>query len=73
MASEADNERKKEAKQVLSLGNTDVHQSVKPANPTKEKHQEEEKKGPGENVHALMHATEIGPTTEENILSLSTR
>jgi len=44
---------------------------VKPVNPTNENHQEEEEKAPGENVHALMHATEVGVTTEESILSLS--
>ena len=56
---------------ILPLGNTVVHQSVKPVNPAKEKHQEEEKKEPRKDMHALMHATEIGPTTEESILSLS--
>jgi len=44
---------------------------VKPVNPAKEKHQEEEKKEPREDMHAIMHATEVGPTTEESILSLS--
>jgi len=46
---------------------------VKPVNPAKEKHQEEEEKEPREDLHALMHATEMGPTTEESILSLSKR
>ena len=70
-ANERDNRQKEEEKVVLPLGNTDVHQSVKPVNPAKEKHQEEEKKEPRKDMHALMHATEIGPTTEESILSLS--
>ena len=56
---------------TLPLGNTDMHLSVKPVNPASEKHQEEEEKAPGENVHALMHANEVGSTTEESILSLS--
>jgi hypothetical protein len=44
---------------------------VKPVNPAKEKHQEEEEKAPRKDLHALMHATEVGATTEESILSLS--
>jgi hypothetical protein len=44
---------------------------VKPVNPTKEKHQEEEEKAPRQDMHALMNATEMGATTEESILSLS--
>jgi hypothetical protein len=70
-ANERDNRRKEEEKVILPLGNTDVHQSVKPVNPAKEKHQEEEEKEPREDLHALMHATEVGVTTEESILSLS--
>jgi hypothetical protein len=46
---------------------------VKPVNPAKEKHQEEEKKEPRKDLHALMHAAEMRPTTEESILSLSKR
>ena len=70
-ANEKDNRQKEEEKVVLPLGNIDVHQSVKPLNPAKEKHQEEEEKEPRKDMHALMHATEMGPTIEENILSLS--
>jgi hypothetical protein len=70
-ANERDNRQKEGEKMSLPLGNTDVHQSVKPVNPAKEKHQEEEEKEPREDLHALMHATEMGPTTEESILSLS--
>ena len=70
-ANERDNRQKEEEKVILPLGNTDVHQSVKPVNPAKEKHQEEEEKEPREDMHALMHAAEVGPTTEESILSLS--
>jgi hypothetical protein len=44
---------------------------VKPVNPAKENHQEEEEKAPGKEVHALFYATEVGTTTEEIILSLS--
>jgi hypothetical protein len=44
---------------------------VKPVNLAKEKHQEEEKKEPRKDLHALMHATEVGATTGESILSLS--
>jgi hypothetical protein len=46
---------------------------VKPVNSTNESHQEEEEKAPREDLHALMHATEVGSTTEESILSLSLR
>jgi hypothetical protein len=34
---------------------------------------EEEEIAPREDLHAKMHATEMGPTTEESILSLSLR
>ena len=70
-ANERDNRQKEEEKVVPPLGNTDVHQSVKPVNPAKEKHQEEEKKEPRKDMHALRHANEVGATTEESILSLS--
>ena len=46
---------------------------MNPVNPASENHQEEEEKAPREDLHALMHATEMGPTTEESILSLSLR
>ena len=70
-ANERDNRQKEEEKVTLPLGNTDLHQSVKPVNPAKERHQEEKEKAPREDLHALMHATEVGATTEESILSLS--
>jgi hypothetical protein len=44
---------------------------VKPVNHAKEKHQEEEEKEPRKDLHALMHATEVGSTIEESILSQS--
>ena len=50
-ANERENRLKEEEKVILPLGNTDVHQSVKPVNPTKEKHQEEEEKAPRKDLH----------------------
>jgi hypothetical protein len=72
-ANERDNRQKEEEKVIQPVGNTDVHLSVKPVNPTNESHQEEEEKVPREGLHALMHAAEMGSTTEESILSLSLR
>jgi hypothetical protein len=69
-ANKRDNRQKEEEKVILPLGNTDI-QSVKPVNPAIEKNQKEEKKETRKDLHALMHTAEMGPTTEESILSLS--